>query len=85
MGNARPGKLAAHLGSPLHLQRQLSLSRLDHRLPWPQAHPEIMQCAADFHHQISDALLPQPNPIFDDATALDTTIDMLNPKTAVMQ
>jgi hypothetical protein len=63
----------------------LSLSRLDHRLPWPQAHPEIMQCAADFHHQISDALLPQPNPIFDDATALDTTIDMLNPKTAVMQ
>ena len=26
-----------------------------------------------------------PASIFDDATALDTTIDMLNPKTAVMQ
>jgi hypothetical protein len=44
-----------------------------------------MQRTADFHHQIADALLPQPNPILDDATTLDTTIDMLNPKTAVMQ
>jgi hypothetical protein len=44
-----------------------------------------MQGTADFHHQITDAPLPQPNPIFDDATALDTTIDMLNAKTAVMQ
>jgi choline dehydrogenase-like flavoprotein len=54
-------------------------------LPGPQTHPEIMQCTADFHHQVTDAPLPQPNPIFDDATVLDTTIDMLNPKTAVMQ
>src|SRR5271157_4636134 len=63
----------------------LSLSRLNHQLPRPQTHPEIMQRTADFHHQIADALLPQPNPIFDDATALDTTIDMLNPKTALIQ
>src|ERR1700722_3017812 len=63
----------------------LSLSRLDHWPPGTQTHPEIMQCTADFHYQITDAPLPQPNPIFDDATALDTTIDMLNAKTAVMQ
>ena len=63
----------------------LSLSRLDHWLPGTQTHPEIMQSTADFHHQITDAPLPQPNPIFDDATALDATIDMLNSKTAVMQ
>src|ERR1700730_11707394 len=63
----------------------MSLSRLDHWPPGTQTHPEIMQSTADFHHQIANALLPQPNPIFDDATALDTTIDMLNSKTAVMQ
>jgi hypothetical protein len=72
-------------GYDLSVAVRLSLSRLDHRLPRPQAHSKIMQRTADLHHQIADALLPQPNPILDDATALDTTIDMLNPKTAVMQ
>ena len=42
-----------------------------------------MQGTTDFHHQIADALLPQADPVFDDATALDTTIDMLNPQPAV--
>jgi hypothetical protein len=44
-----------------------------------------MQRTADFHYSIADALLPQPKPIFDNATALDTAIDMLNPKPALVQ
>jgi hypothetical protein len=31
------------------------------------------------HHEIADALLPQPDPVFDDAPALDATVDMLDP------
>jgi hypothetical protein len=44
-----------------------------------------MQRTAEFHHEIADALLPQPGPIFDDATALDTTVDMLNPQPSLVQ
>jgi hypothetical protein len=33
-------------------------------LPWGQAYPEGMQGTAEFHHEITDALLPQPEPIF---------------------
>ncbi len=62
---------------------QLSLSRLNHWLPGREAHPEIMQGTTDFHHQIADALLPQADPVFDDATALDTTIDMFDPQPAL--
>ena len=64
--------------------RQLSLSRLNHRLPRDQVKPKIMQRTADFHHLIADVLLPQAKPIFDNATALDTTVDMLDPKTALI-
>jgi heme-degrading monooxygenase HmoA len=64
---------------------QLSLSRLNHLLPRSQAHPEVMQRTAEFHYQIADAVLPQSKPIFDNATALDTAVDMLNPKTALVQ
>jgi hypothetical protein len=32
-----------------------------------------------------DALLPQAQPVFDDATALHTAVDMLNPQPAVVQ
>ncbi len=64
---------------------QLSLSRLDHWLPRPQANPEVMQRTADFHHQVADAALPKPDPIFDDPATLDTTVDVLNPKTALVQ
>jgi len=38
-----------------------------------------MQGTAEFHHDIADALLPQADPVFDDATALHTTVDMLDP------
>jgi hypothetical protein len=37
----------------------LSLSRLNHWLPRCQADPEVMQSTADFHYDITDALLPQ--------------------------
>src|SRR5262249_43119657 len=67
-------KLAPPLGTFL-----LSLSRLSHRLPRGQAHPEVVQGAAEFHHQITNALLPQTNAIFQDATALHTAVDVLDP------
>jgi hypothetical protein len=58
----------------------LSLSRLNHRLPRGQTDPEVMQGTAQFHHEIADAVLPQPDPVFDDAAALDATVDMLDPR-----
>jgi len=57
---------------------QLSLSRLNYRLPGSEAHPEVMQGTADFHHDIADAFLPEADPVFHDATALDTAVDMLD-------
>jgi hypothetical protein len=39
----------------------------------------MVQGTAEFHHQITDAFFPQTNTVFDDATALHTTVDMLNP------
>src|SRR5215216_14602 len=62
---------------------QLSLSRLNHRLPRGQTHPEVMERTVEFHHEIADALLPQAEPVFDPATALDTTLDMLDPQPAL--
>ncbi len=58
---------------------QLSLSRLNHWLPRIQAHPEVVQGTTEFHHQIADALLPQADPVFHNAAALDTAVDVLNP------
>jgi CheY-like chemotaxis protein len=58
----------------------LSLSRLNHWLPRVKTHPEIMPRPADFHDEIADALLPQPDPVFDDATTLHTAVDMLDPQ-----
>src|SRR5437870_12294447 len=67
------------------VREELSLSRLDHWLPRREAHPEVMQRTAKFHHQIADTLLPQAESVFDDATALHTTVDMLNPQPALIQ
>ena len=44
-----------------------------------------MQGTAAFHHEIAHAVLPQPEPVFDHATALDATVDMLDPEPAVVQ
>src|SRR5262249_34401346 len=53
--------------------------------PWGQAHPEVVQGTAEFHHQITDPLLPQPEPVLHDAAALDTTVDMLDPQPTLVQ
>jgi hypothetical protein len=39
-----------------------------------------VQGTAQFHRQITDALFPQADVVFDDAATLDTTIDMLDPQ-----
>jgi len=44
-----------------------------------------VQGTAEFHHQITDPLLPQADAVFHDATALDTTIDMLNPQPTLVE
>src|SRR5215831_11967880 len=56
----------------------LSLSRLNHWLPRIQAHPEVVQGTAEFHHQITDPLLPQADAVLHDATTLHTAVDMLD-------
>ena len=50
--------------SARHVTDSESLSRSNHRLPWGQAHPEVVQSTAGFHHQIANARLPQPQPVF---------------------
>jgi hypothetical protein len=44
-----------------------------------------MQGAPDLHHEITDALLPQADPVSDDTATLDTAIDMLDPQPALVQ
>src|SRR2546422_6333924 len=70
---------------PLPSPMCLSLSRLNHGQPGVQAHPEIVQGTAELHHEIADALLPQPDPVFHHATTLHTAVDMLNPQSAVVE
>jgi hypothetical protein len=64
---------------------QLSLSRLNHRLSRGQAYPDVVQRTAQFHYEITDAVLPQPDPVFDDPTALDAAIDVLDAEPAIRQ
>src|SRR5262249_3819391 len=67
------------------LPRDLSLSRLNHWLPRGQAHPEVVQGTAEFHHQITDPLLPQADPVLHDAAALDAAVDMLDPEPPLVE
>ena len=46
-------------GPTAYICDELSLSRLNYWLPRGQAHPEVVQGTAEFHHQITDALLPR--------------------------
>jgi len=39
----------------------------------------------EFPHEIADALFPQAKPIFHDATALDTAVDMLDPQPTLVE
>jgi hypothetical protein len=63
----------------------MSLSRLNHRLPGCETHPEVMQGTAEFHHQITDSLLPQADPVFDNPTPLHAAVDMLDPQPTLVQ
>src|SRR4029434_9587923 len=72
-------------GCGLHTHEDVSLSRLNHRLPRGQAHPEVVEGAAEFHHEITDASLPQADAVFHDAAALDTALDMLDAQPTLVE
>jgi hypothetical protein len=44
-----------------------------------------MQSITDFHHQIAHALFPQADSVFHNATALNTTVNMLHAQSAIVQ
>jgi hypothetical protein len=44
-----------------------------------------MERTAEFHHEIADAVLPQPDPVFHDTAALHAAIDMLDAQPTVVQ
>jgi hypothetical protein len=44
-----------------------------------------MQSTADFPSDITNALLPQADPVFDDATTLDTAVDILDPQSTIVE
>jgi hypothetical protein len=54
-------------------------------LPRGQTHPEIMQGTAQFHHQLTDPLPPQADPVLHDATTLDAAVDMLDPEPPLVE
>ena len=63
----------------------MSLSRLNHWLPGGHAYSEVMQGTADFPSDITNALLPQADPVFDEATTLDIAVDMLDPQSTIVE
>jgi len=63
----------------------LSLSRLSHRLPRGQTRPEVMQGTADLHHEIADGPPSTAESVFDDPTALDAAVDLLDPQPTLVQ
>jgi hypothetical protein len=73
------------VAEPLTPSGTFEFIRLNHRLPGCEAHPEVVQGTAEFHHEIADALFPQADPVFDDATALHTAVDMLDPQPPLVQ
>ena len=44
-----------------------------------------MQGTAQFHHEITDPLLPQAEPVLHDAAALDTAVHMLDPQPTLVE
>jgi hypothetical protein len=69
----------------LSAHANLSLSRLNHRLPGRQAHSEVVQGTTEFHHEITDPLLPETDPVFHAAAALHAAVDMLDPEPSTVQ
>ena len=85
-GGGHPVPMAGVSWMPAYVgMTQVSLSRLHHWLPGRKAYPEVIERTAEFHREITDAHLPQPDPVFHDAAALDTTVDMLDPQPTVVQ
>ena len=44
-----------------------------------------MEGTADVHHDSADALFPEAEPVFDDATALHAPVDVLDPEPSTVQ
>jgi hypothetical protein len=44
-----------------------------------------VQGTAEFHHQIADTFFPQVEAVFDDAAALDTAVDRLDPQPTLVE
>jgi hypothetical protein len=44
-----------------------------------------VQGTAEFHHQTTDLLPPQPAPVFDDTATLSTALDMIDPQLTLME
>src|SRR5712691_1099367 len=63
---------------------QLRLSRFNPRVPGREAPLGVVQGTAQFHHQIADVLLPQADPVCDEATALHMAVDMRDPSPATV-
>jgi hypothetical protein len=79
-----PSQRVPWKGYPL-AQAHLNLSRVNHRLPRAQTHPEVVQGTAEFHHEIADTLLPQADPVLHNAAALHTAVDMLDPQPTLVE
>jgi hypothetical protein len=45
----------------------------------------VMQSTAAFHDQIADPFVPQANPVFDEAAALGTAVDMVEPQPTLVE
>jgi hypothetical protein len=45
----------------------------------------MVQGTTEFHHEIADALLPQADPVFHNATTLDAAVDMLDPQPPLVE
>jgi hypothetical protein len=45
----------------------------------------VVQGTAEFHHQITDTLLPQADAVFHDATAFHAAVDMLDPPPTLVE
>jgi hypothetical protein len=44
-----------------------------------------MQGTTEFHHQITDTLLPQAHPVFHNTAALDTAVDVLDAQPTLVE
>jgi hypothetical protein len=44
-----------------------------------------MQSTAEFHDESADPFFPQANPVYDDAAALGTAVDMVDPQPTLVE